>query len=85
MKIFEAWLRERLEAAGCIGGEIEDNDLHATIERFQRARGIDVSGIANPETISLLRQQKSSHPGSTLIFFHAVPPSNGSIYAGVSV
>lgn len=84
MKPFEDWLRERLEAAGCIGGEIEDDDLHAGIERFQQVRGLTVTGFADMETCWHLRQQRSTNPDSALTMFEIVPPTNGSVYAGVS-
>ena len=84
MQSFDQWLKSRLEAAGCFGGEIEDNDLHAAIERFQLARGLRVSGIADDDTLLQLRQQKSANPDSALTIFQIIPPANGSIYAGAS-
>lgn len=81
MNTFDDWLRTRLAAMGCIGGEIEDGDLHAAIERFQCARGLRVSGIADGDTLAELRKQKSANPESSLTVFHAVPPADGSVFA----
>lgn len=81
MNTFDDWLRVRLAATGCIGGEIEDNDLHAAIERFQCARGLPVTGIADDDTVAELRKQKSTNPESNLTVFHAVPSNTGSAFA----